>query len=256
MFSSVERAAADGVELLLETREGTRFVHAQFVIDATGAHSRLAKAMGAKPLFHDRLLWIGAVLACPSDLDFSRLTMLEAVEDGWWYAARVPGERVVVAAVTDAETNKRAMLHRRDRWDSSLKTTRHMRGWLADCSFGGDRRMTIHAAPSFVLDKVCGANWLAVGDAASAYDPIASQGIHKALFDGLQSAAAIANHLAGVDAALGEYQASVVARFADYLRNRDYFYDLERRWPASPFWRNRRQKSTPRIDRVRGPQAA
>jgi flavin-dependent dehydrogenase len=243
-FVSAERVAAEVFELLLKTGEGPQRVQAQFVVDATGSHFRLAKIMGARPLFHDRLLWIGVVLGCLAALDFCRLTMLEAVENGWWYAASVPGERVVVAAITDAETNKRAMLHQPDRWLSYLKKTRHMAAWLADCSFDNDQRMTIHAAPSFVLDRVCGSNWLAVGDAASAYDPIASQGIHKALFDGLQSAAAISNHLAGVRAAFDEYQASIVARFTDYLKNRNYFYDLERRWPSSPFWRNRRQRST------------
>jgi flavin-dependent dehydrogenase len=242
-FVSAERVAAEGFELLLKTGEGPQRVAAQFVVDATGSRFRLAKIMGARPLFHDRLLWIGAVMTCPAALDLSRLTMLEAVEDGWWYAASVPGGRVVVAAITDAETNKRTMLHQPDRWLCGLKKTRHMAGWLADCSFGDDQRMTIDAAPSFVLDRVCGSNWLAVGDAASAYDPIASQGIHKALVDGLQSAAAIADHLAGVRTAFDDYQASIVARFTDYLNNRNYFYDLERRWPSSAFWQNRRQRS-------------
>jgi flavin-dependent dehydrogenase len=241
-FVSAERGA-EGFELLLKTGEGALRVAARLVVDATGSRFRLAKIMGARPLLHDRLVWIGAVLGCPAELNFSRLTMLEAVEDGWWYAASVPDGRVVVAAITDAETNKRAMLHQPDRWLCALKKTRHMAGWLADCSLGDDQRMTIDAAPSFMLDKVCGSNWLAVGDAASACDPIASQGIHNALSDGLQAAAAIADHLAGVGAAFDQYQAAIGARFTDYLNNRNYFYDLERRWPSSAFWQNRRQRS-------------
>jgi flavin-dependent dehydrogenase len=112
-----------------------------------------------------------------------------------------------------------------------------MAAWLADCRFGNDR-LTIRPAPAFVLDRICGRDWLAVGDAA-AYDPIASQGIHKALSDGLLSAVAIADHLAGVRSALDGYAASAAAGFADYLNNRDYLYGMERRWPASTFWRNR-----------------
>lgn len=38
-----------------------------------------------------------------------------------------------------------------------------------------------HAATSSILDRVGGGRWLAIGDAATVYDPIASQGIHKAL---------------------------------------------------------------------------
>lgn len=241
---STERAGEDVFSLLLETREGVQRIAARFVIDATGARFRLANTMGARPLVHDRLLWVGARLDCPAEGDFCRLTMLEAVEEGWWYAARVPDRRVVVAIATDAETNKRAMLHRADGWLPHLRKTRHMKTWLADCKFHRDQPMSIRSAPSFVLDRVCGTNWLAVGDAASAYDPIASQGIHKALLDGLHAGAAIADDLAGVGGAFDGYQASIFARFNDYLEIRDYFYDLERRWPSSPFWRNRRQRQT------------
>lgn len=242
-FVSAEREAGGAFELLLKTGEGPQRVQAQFVIDATGASSRFARLMGARPLLHDRLLWIGAVLEGPAAMDRSRLTMIEAVEYGWWYAAGVPGQRVVVGAITDAETNKRVMLHRPDMWLLHLDKTRHMAAWLAGSRIG-NRRLTIRAAPSFVLDRVCGSNWLAVGDAASAYDPIVSQGIYKALFEGLQSAAAIARHFAGVGPAVAEYQESVVARFNDYLKTRSHLYGCERRWPSSSFWRNRARRSS------------
>ena len=242
-FVAAEREADGTLAVLLQTGEGLDRVPARFVVDATGIHSRFAKAMGARPLLHDRLLWIGGVLDRPVDRQPSRLTMIEAVEYGWWYAASVPDGRTIVGAITDTEINRLIALHRPGRWRLHLEKTRHMAGWLAECRFGGDR-LTIRPAPAFVLDRVCGNDWLAVGDAAAAYDPIASQGIHKALSDGLLSAAAIAGHLAGIRSALDGYAASVAAGFADYLNNRNHFYDAERRWPASTFWQNRARASS------------
>lgn len=241
-FVAAEREAEGTLAVLLQTGEGLERISARFVVDATGTHSRFAKAMGARPLLHDRLLWIGGVLDRPADLQPSRLTMIEAVEYGWWYAARVPDGRTIVGAITDAETNRRIALHRPGRWRLHLEKTGHMAAWLAGCRFGSDR-LTIRPAPSFVLDRICGSDWLAVGDAAAAYDPIASQGIHKALSDGLLSAAAIADRLAGVRSAIDGYAASVAAGFADYLNNRNYLYDRERRWPSSTFWQNRARAS-------------
>ena len=235
--------AARGFELALKTEQGSEHVHAQFVVDATGPRSCLAKIMGARPILHDHLLWIGVIFECPVAPEFSQLTMLEATETGWWYAARLPGERIVVAAITDVETNRLAKLHRPERWLSCLKKAAHMAAWLHGCARCKGHPMVIRPAPSFLLDRVYGSNWLAVGDAASAYDPITSQGICKALYDGLQSAAAIADHSASFIEAFDEYQASIVARFSDYLTNRNYFYDLEQRWPSSPFWQNRKWKS-------------
>jgi 2-polyprenyl-6-methoxyphenol hydroxylase-like FAD-dependent oxidoreductase len=79
-----------------------------------------------------------------------------------------------------------------------------------------------------------------VGDAASCYDPICSQGIYKALQDGLQAADAIADSLStGDPSGLKRFAASVKARFAEYRANRDYLYGQERRWPLEPFWKRR-----------------
>jgi flavin-dependent dehydrogenase len=240
---AAKRSAGKVFELELKASDGSRqCVRTQFVVDATGARCWLAKIFGARPRAHDRLIWIGAVLNCPAALDFSKLTMVEAAETGWWYAAGLPGERVLVASITDAETNKQAMLHQPGSWLAHLRKTAHMANWLQDCSCGEDRRLIIRSAPSFVLDRVCGSRWLAVGDAASAYDPITSQGIYKALFDGLQSATALTKHLSGARGAFAEYQSSVVDRFTDYQKNRNYLYELEQRWSSAPFWRNRRQR--------------
>ena len=50
----------------------------------------------------------------------------------------------------------------------------------------------------------------------------------------------IAGSLAGAgEAPLLAYQDAVFARFRDYLRLRLHLYGLERRWPDTPFWRNR-----------------
>ena len=96
--------------------------------------------------------------------------------------------------------------------------------------------LLVYPAPSYLLDGVAGDRWLAVGDAAAAYDPISSQGIHKPLSDGLQAAEAIAAVLEGDTQRLDEYRSSVAARFDNYLSVRNYFHGQEQRWPNSPFW--------------------
>ena len=92
-----------------------------------------------------------------------------------------------------------------------------MANQLSCCRFI-DNSLVVCPAPSFLLDKPAGKGWLAVGDAASAYDPISSQGIHKALSDGLEAANAIAPWLDGGADKLAEYGSSVANRFDVYLK--------------------------------------
>jgi flavin-dependent dehydrogenase len=234
-FTGVEPLGREGFALRLTSGGEERKVIARYVIDATGGAAKLARALGAKRRFHDRLSCVAAFLELPPSAALSRLTLLEAVEYGWWYAARLPENRVAVAVASDPEIVRAEALHRSDVWQARLRETRLLWGELAGCGPPGDG-LTRSAALSFRLDRACGPGWLAVGDAASSYDPISSQGIYKALLDGLEAAEAVATSPAG-------YQAALDARFEDYLVNRNYFYGLERRWPAAPFWARRRSRA-------------
>ncbi len=233
-------AGPEGRTLTLEdTRQGESRAEsraeARFVVDATGTKSRFARRMGARRLVLDRLVCVYGFFRLPASAGFTRLTTLEAVEDGWWYAARLPSQRLAVAFAGDSTFIRRARLLEASRWLALLDRTRHLSGLLADSAVL-DGALVLRPAPSFRLDRVHGDGWLAVGDAASAYDPLSSQGIYKALSDGI-TAAEVISRTRGGERHLGDlHQTRIVARFDDYRRSRSFFYGLEGRWPTSPFW--------------------
>jgi flavin-dependent dehydrogenase len=229
---------ARGVECRIGTRWERERVDARFVVDATGARSHYARHMGAKRHDLDRLVSVSAFFCLPEGAQFSRLTMLEAVEYGWWYAARLPDRRIAVALATSHGLLKQHRFDRPRAWLEALVGTRHIVGQLAACEPEAGS-LSICTAPSFLLERAYGDHWLAVGDAASAYDPISSQGIFKALTDGLSGGRRIVEFLAGRRDALADHQQDLEQRFEAYARQRAYFYDLEQRWPDSPFWRER-----------------
>jgi flavin-dependent dehydrogenase len=231
----VERAAP-GFRLWLSNGDNTQgAVEARFVVDATGMRSSFARKVGARRLVLDRLLCIVGFLEL-ADAS-SRLTTLEAVDYGWWYAARIPDGRVAIAVASDPEIIKERGLNLIEGWVAHLRRTNHIAAEFASPRLVG--RLLASAAPSARLDLVAGEGWLAVGDAASVFDPISSQGIFKALADGIEAAGAITAALDGSTAPLGAYQSMVADRFDAYWRTRDEFYRMERRWPGAPFWRKR-----------------
>jgi flavin-dependent dehydrogenase len=76
------------------------------------------------------------------------------------------------------------------------------------------------------------------------YDPLSSQGIHKAFVDATAAAPVIAGLLErGEDVGESGFAEGIAARFEDYVSNRNYFYDLEARWPDAPFWMHRRERT-------------
>jgi flavin-dependent dehydrogenase len=96
-LAAIERDG-EGWRVSLMTRDGPVGLTAAFVIDSGGRAAPLARRLGAvrRPL-GDRLVcgWVyGEARTNADDAGFSTV---EAVEDGWWYTAPLPGQRRALA---------------------------------------------------------------------------------------------------------------------------------------------------------------
>ncbi|MEP7218437.1 MAG: tryptophan 7-halogenase, partial [Bacteroidota bacterium] len=91
-------------------------------------------------------------------------------------------------------------------------------------------------ARSSRLDRCYGDGWLAVGDAAVAFDPLSSQGILFAIYSGLKGGEALMNYFGDDGDALNAYAVAVGGVYDSFLEHRLSYYGMEQRWPESPFW--------------------
>src|SRR5262249_55009700 len=86
--------SGDGTWTLEAAQDGVvKSLSGRILVDATGRKAILASRMGAKAQVTDRL--IGAVSFCEntnsnSNSDAAQWTLIEAVEDGWWYSVPLP----------------------------------------------------------------------------------------------------------------------------------------------------------------------
>jgi flavin-dependent dehydrogenase len=239
--SRVVRAEARGDDgWSLEIRGPEGIIHrlfAGFLVDATGRRAALARLCSVRRLHFDRLVAVSASFPLPYSTPAGGYTLVEAVDEGWWYAARSPGGRGVAAFFSDGDLVRGLGLFRLGPWYQLLDRTRHVRDML-----GGPpepRHLRVMSAATQCLPAVHGEGWVAVGDAAAAWDPLASAGVVLALRSGLAAASAVARHLEGDGDALSDYGRGIELRFTRYLQQRDLYYAAEGRWRRSPFWRRR-----------------
>jgi flavin-dependent dehydrogenase len=230
----------DGDWLLRIQRRGAHTAHltAKFVVDATGRRASFARQQGARKLLLDHLL---GVFVFFNQLDETtaaeQMTLVEAFEQGWWYAALLPDARMVVACMSDADIIRQCEMKSPPQWLDHLCKTRHTRGRLRYAE--PLTRPAALAAYSHRLDPLAGEGWLAAGDAATTFDPLSSQGIFKALRSGLLASFAILDYFKGNRAGLTRYAAALAREYESYLETRLEYYGRERRWPHSPFWQRR-----------------
>lgn len=221
----------------LRLSDGTRLT-ARFVVDATGRRATFARRMGARALAFDRLVGFARLFTLDPDSDPD--TLIEAFPDGWWYTAPA-GDQRVVACMTDSDLARGLALGDERRWLGLFSETRCIRRGVGDASPRG--APVVRPANSTRLDKVCSTDWLAVGDAASAYDPLSSQGIVKSLRSGIFASYAVADLLRRSDATgLARYEKFVRQEFDSYRRAHARYCAEEGRWPDSDFWRRRHKE--------------
>ena len=253
----IDKARASGVSLRFDTRladlgvrDDGRF-HASLrdrnglvaatydrVIDASGRNARAARLLGGRILRSDDLVGVAGWVtdAAPSD-DPGRL-VIEAVADGWWYAAPYGDGRMLCVYMTDAHQLSQ---HGGDTcafWQAALTLSREV-GPRARTGTLPDEVQVFDAATQ-VLDPPPLHGFLAVGDAAMAYDPLSSWGITKGLMDGHHGACALREG----PASLVAYSAARHADYETYRHKRAEMYSLERRWPHSDFWASRQRDLT------------
>ena len=232
----VAGAERDGEGWRLRLADGG-VLRARFVVDATGAGAHFARRHGgARVRVADRLAGFCRFFRETGAAD--PRTRVEAFADGWWYTAALPGGLRIAACMTDTDLARGMGLETEGGWYAALAEARGVAEVLADAEPHG--APVVRAARSRRLEPAAGDGWIAVGDAASTFDPLSSQGVLKALRSGIFGAYAAGDLLGkGDDAGMRRYRLFVQREFAGYLRARARYYADEARWPDHEFWRRR-----------------
>lgn len=244
-FFNSHHNESGGWRLNVKDEQGSETViEASFVIDATGRRASFAGQRGVRKVSLDRLLGVSVTFVARDAQPFAdTYTLVEAWEEGWWYSALLPEGRIVVFCMSDADIVKRRGLNSADAWLSLLAQTRHTRERVRNAAPLGPP--STHAAHTQTLERVTGDGWLAVGDAATTFDPLSSQGILKSLRSGVLASYAVADCFKGIESGLVKYEAVAAREFKDYMDARADFYARERRWNDAPFWLRRRRPGRP-----------
>ncbi|MQT11671.1 NAD(P)/FAD-dependent oxidoreductase [Segnochrobactrum spirostomi] len=238
-LKDIRRSHAGGFRLAFEAGQT---IETALLVDASGVGAAALRRLRIARNPVDELMVRYVVLALEPAAVTAARTVLEAVSYGWWYATRIPGDRMVAMLATDRDVLADTGLSLRTAASlrRAFEATRLVGPAIAAARPTGIVSVGGASAPSAILSGVAGPDWIAVGDAAWSCDPLTAQGITKALMDGLAAGAAIAGRQRGDAGAFPAYQAEAFARFTANLRLRAALYTAETRWSDKPFWRARR----------------
>jgi flavin-dependent dehydrogenase len=217
--------------------DGEQTIRVEIVVDASGRRAAAARQLGATCHPSDQLVGlVGRIDRCRLDDEAGRVH-IESVEDGWWYGVQFSDAALLATFMTDASLVRRHPLRARGLWQERLRDSKLLAPLVTTGQWSG--RLDVCNAATQILHHDAHPGFLAVGDAATAYDPLSSWGITKGLCDGYAAAEALAREHAGESSAVAEYRNKLRRDFELHRARQTSFYRAESRWPASPFWRSR-----------------
>ncbi|UYO93115.1 NAD(P)/FAD-dependent oxidoreductase [Pollutimonas sp. M17] len=258
-FESCARIA-DGFsnwQVTLTSGMQARQYRARYLVDCSGRRAVVARALGVPIIQHHDQLFAYAQWYSSTNKDDDRYTRIEAMPHGWWYSNRLPGAerdqtRRLVIFLSDKDLPAARMAARSQGFDQLLNDSTFIRPLLHDRGFHPCGEIRGAPANSQRLQDFCGEAWMAVGDAAQAYDPLSSQGIDKALRTGSHAGHMV--HYALTDCPPGtsaldsrnthihEYAEQQLQLWQTYISQRDYYYRVQPRWSDQPFWQRRQRR--------------
>ncbi|WP_219059836.1 FAD-dependent monooxygenase [Pseudomonas sp. UMAB-08] len=217
--------------------EGHADLQADFLVESRGRQApALGKGLRGPETVSLLNRWQGAPGATAS--------AVESIEQGWvWMARQADGccywQLTVDVASADLPGKAQLLDYCRERRRTSALAT----AFFAD---GPEVDVHLHARSSTAIlcPQVCGDNWIRVGDAAMAVDPLSGNGIFQSLSSALQAPVVINTLLRAPErAALAQqfHRQRVEQLFLRFARIGRDFYADEQRWQDQPFWKARRQ---------------
>ena len=218
-------------------------IKCKFIIDASGRVAYLNKKHKGKKICYDKLVAITSVTK-NKPCEKTNYTLIEATEMGWWYCADIPGNKMICSYFTDGDIYKQNSKIINNYFKHKLKETNHIKERCKVPSIISN----ICSASTYFSTQRHGLNWLAIGDAAMAYDPLSSSGILRALKEGTESGEIIHNYFTGDINSIDKFASTYDAKFKKYLLERSNYYNMEKRWPDSIFWKRRRHQQPLSID--------
>ncbi|OMH26713.1 NAD(P)/FAD-dependent oxidoreductase [Motiliproteus sp. MSK22-1] len=225
----------DGWSLSLQNNGQNHQLTGRFMVEARG---RSAPAMGITKTKGPDTLSLLQYWQGPCKKPFSAV---ESFEEGWaWMAAGKDGRRYLQLTL-DAKSIELPSKAELPRFcEARFRHLKQAVPFIEDAV--ATDQVLARTSASVLYSEVIGKNWIRVGDAAMAVDPLSGNGIFQALSSALIAPAVVNSLLKDsgvVEIAQQFYQDRVSTLFYRFARIGRDFYKMETGWANQAFWQLR-----------------
>ncbi len=201
-----------------------KFIKSNFIVDATGRNRAIVKKIGISiKVYDENLAFICYLPKQGPHLKYGFFT--ESFKDGWGTASDLNETTRIITLYTPKNSSLHQKLTSFSNWFSILSNTEILQKCLPQ---NGPFKIIGRQANSSKANQIVSSNFLAIGDAAIAFDPISSHGISNAIFCATKAAKAIISSIQNKNTlTLKEYENTLFTIFKEYLKQKEKLYEVK-----------------------------
>lgn len=195
--------------------DGSHRLNCSFIVDASGRQAWLSRRLGTKQRSAGSQLAAIAYIPMNEPIRDTRIT-IEKLGSTWCYALPLRDRTYVAAQLGPPSTFPTTKCEQGPAWLARFRETKLI---SAGIDIPEPPDLVFCPAMATVPGEVCGENWIAIGDAACAFDPLAGQGITKAIQDGLIVAERVTANCAIRTLDQEGYKKEITERYNNHVRS-------------------------------------
>lgn len=222
----------------LQLDDGSQ-IRTRYLLDCTGRRAAVTRHFTDRSRLDQLVAVYDFLDQVEPDVAATPGPMTESRPDGWWYSALLPSGRMVVTWFTDTDTLPRDLRTNPERRQALLQEGPYTWKRITSAGYQPHWQPRTTDAGSLRATHFAGQDWIAVGDAAMAFDPLSSHGITAALWGGLRAAEAAVADLQGNPEPKANYCDTLEKAWTAYRNQHQAAYRAESRFHNKPFWQQR-----------------
>jgi flavin-dependent dehydrogenase len=212
-----------GWNTILAVRDIHCALSAGAIIDATGRTTAFSRNNGAhRKSCGDMFALVVWLRTHAAMRGHGGMLTIESCPMGWWSTTATSDDRLVATLFTSAAMMKSARAGAAQWWKQALAVAPYTSRLVYKSHAKPDRCRVFPAFPS-VSSKMYGSRWIAIGEAAVAFDPLCGQGVELAIESAFRGFEMMS--VEGSSHAIGSvYQNAITDRYREHLAKRIEIY--------------------------------
>jgi flavin-dependent dehydrogenase len=213
----------ENVTVKIESNNAIKTINGGLIVDATGRNRAVLKHLGVADETFDDQVALSCHLPYFKHPKLIHRVFVESFENGWGIVSYLNEQINGMTLYTEKGSPILPRLKDYRNWKELLSSTKLLKDFLTDDL---DRKVVGGKANSSRASQITGSNWLAIGDAAMAFDPLSSHGISNAIYCANVASNAIESYVANdTIATFQNYDDTICAIFNAYLKQKSKLHD-------------------------------